>query len=455
MKKMVSTNPATGEINEEFELYSGERIDQTLTKAKATFLEWKNLEISERAHHLKMAAAQLRKDKDELGRIITIEMGKPIKESVPEVEKCAWALEYFAENAENFLASESVETDAMESGVSFEPKGVILSIMPWNFPFWQALRFAAPALVGGNTVILKHASSVPMCALAIEKMFTDAGLPEGVFQTLLVDGKTASNLIARDEIAAVTFTGSLNAGSKVAEAAGRNLKKAVLELGGSDPFIVLDDANVEMAAKVGANSRFLNAGQSCIAAKRFIVTESVADEFLRVFVESAKQLKVGDPMDPQTDVGPLVNAKQVDLIDGQVEDAVDKGANLLLEGGRLDRPGSFYAPVILSNVNENMRVLKEETFGPVAPVIIVKDEDEAIRIAGNSDFGLGASLWTEDRDHAMELEKRIESGVVSVNSMVASDPRLPFGGSKKSGIGRELYKYGLYEFMNIKSIKVY
>ncbi|MBP2030033.1 succinate-semialdehyde dehydrogenase/glutarate-semialdehyde dehydrogenase [Methanohalophilus levihalophilus] len=455
MKKMVSRNPATGEINEEFELYSGERIDQTLTRARSTFLEWKDLDISERAHHLKMAAAQLRKEKDELGRIITIEMGKPIKESVPEVEKCAWALEYFAENAEEFLAPEAVETDAMESGVSFEPKGVILSIMPWNFPFWQALRFGAPALVGGNTVILKHASSVPMCALAIEKVLLDAGLLEGVFQTLLIDGKTASELIDRDEIAAVTFTGSLNAGSKVAEAAGRNMKKAVLELGGSDPFIVLDDANVEMAAEVGVNSRFLNGGQSCIAAKRFIVTEAVADEFLRVFVESAKQLKVGDPMDPQTDIGPLVNPEQVDLIDAQVKDAVDKGAGTLLEGGRIDSPGSFYKPVVLSNVNENMRVLKEETFGPVAPIVIVKDENEAIRVAGSTDFGLGASIWTEDREHAMELEKHIESGVVSVNSMVASDPRLPFGGTKKSGIGRELYKYGLYEFMNIKSIKVY
>lgn len=455
MKKMVSMNPATGKINEEFEFYSEKRINRTLTKARATFLEWKDLDISERAHYLKTAAAQLRKDKDELGRSITIEMGKPIKESVPEVEKCAWALEYFAENAENFLAPEAVETDALDSGISFEPKGVILSIMPWNFPFWQALRFAAPALVGGNTVILKHASSVPMCALAIEKVFTDAGLPEGAFQTLLIDGRTASELIARDEIAAVTFTGSLNAGSKVAEAAGRNMKKAVLELGGSDPFIVLDDANVEMAAKAGVNSRFQNGGQSCIAAKRFIVTEAVADEFLRIFIGSARQLKVGDPMDPQTDVGPLVNVEQVDIIDAQVKDAVDKGADLLLEGGRLDRPGTFYAPVILSNVNENMRVLKEETFGPVAPVIIVKDEDEAIRVAGNSDFGLGASLWTEDREHAMEIEKRIESGMLSVNSMVASDPRLPFGGVKKSGIGRELHKYGLYEFMNIKSIKVY
>ena len=425
MTKMISINPATGEINKEFELYSEERIDQTLAKARSAFLEWKELEITERAHYLKRAAAQLRKNKEELGRIITIEMGKPIKESIPEVEKCAWGLEYFAENAENFLAPEAVETDAPESGVSFEPKGVILSIMPWNFPFWQALRFGAPALVGGNTVILKHASSVPMCALAIEKVFADAGLPEGVFQTLLIEGRTASELIARDEISAVTFTGSLSAGRKVAEAAGRNMKKAVLELGGSDPFIVLDDANVEMAAKAGVNSRFQNSGQSCIAAKRFIVTEAVADEFLRIFLETARQLKVGDPMDPETDVGPLVNSKQVDLIDAQVKDAVDKGADLLLEGGRPDSPGAFYAPVVLSNVNENMRVLKEETFGPVAPVIIVKDEDEAIQVAGNTDFGLGASLWTEDREHAMEIEKRIESGVLSVNSMVASDPPPP------------------------------
>ncbi len=454
MKKMVSINPATGEINREFEIYSQENINEAIKKSRTAFSEWKNLDISERAEYLTNAAKVLRIRKKELGEIITMEMGKPIKESIPEVEKCAWALEYFAENAERFLEPEIVETDAKKAYVSFEPRGTILCIMPWNFPFWQALRFASPALSGGNVVLLKHSSYVPLCALELEKVFLDAGFP-GVFQTLLIDGSTASSLIKRREIDAVSLTGSVSAGQKVGEVCGQNMKKLVIELGGSDPFIVLADADIEKAAKIGVASRFLDAGQSCIAAKRFIVEESIADEFTKKFVEYAANLKVGDPMHSDTDIGPLVREEQIELLEEQVKDALSKGAKALLEGGRLERNGFFYSPIVLSDVTQEMKVLKEETFGPVAPVIPVKDESSAIKVANESEFGLGASIWSEDRDKALRLAKEIEAGVVVVNSLVKSDPRLPFGGIKKSGIGRELSKFGLYEFMNIKSISVY
>ncbi|SNQ61408.1 NAD-dependent succinate-semialdehyde dehydrogenase [Candidatus Methanoperedens nitratireducens] len=455
MKKMISINSATGEINREFELYSQERINEAIRKSRTAFSEWKNLDISDRAEYLTNAAKVLRRRKKELGEIITLEMGKPVKESIPEVEKCAWALEYFAENAERFLEPEIVETDARKSYVSFEPRGAILCIMPWNFPFWQALRFASPALSGGNVVLLKHSSYVPLCALELEKVFLEAGFPEGVFQTLLIDGSTASALIKRKEIDAVSLTGSVSAGQKVAEVCGQNMKKFVLELGGSDPFIVLADADIEKAAKIGVASRFLDAGQSCIAAKRFIVEESIAEVFTSKFVEYASNLKVGDPMDPDTDIGPLVREEQIELLEEQVKDALSRGARVLLEGGRLQRRGFFYSPVVLSDVTWEMKVLKEETFGPVAPVVPVKDESEAIKVANDSELGLGASIWSKDRDKALRLAKEIEAGVVVVNSLVKSDPRLPFGGVKKSGIGRELSKFGLYEFMNIKSISVY
>lgn len=455
MKKMVSINPATGETNREFELYSQEKINEAVRNSKIAFSGWKNLDISDRAEYLTNAAKVLRRRKKELGEIITLEMGKPIKESIPEVEKCAWALEYFAENAEGFLEPEIVETDAKKAYVSFEPRGTILCIMPWNFPFWQALRFASPALSGGNVVLLKHSSYVPLCALELEKVFSEAGFPEGVFQTLLIDGSTASSLIKRKEIDAVSLTGSVSAGQKVAEVCGQNMKKFVLELGGSDPFIVLADADIEKAAKIAVASRFLDAGQSCIAAKRFIVEESIAEEFTSKFVEYASNLKVGDPMHPDTDIGPLVREEQIELLEEQVKDAFSKGAKALLEGGRLERKGFFYSPVVLSDVTREMKVLKEETFGPVAPVIPVKDESSAIKAANESELGLGASIWSEDRDKALRLAKELEAGVVVVNSLVKSDPRLPFGGVKKSGIGRELSRFGLYEFMNIKSVSVY
>lgn len=452
---MVSINPATGEINREFEFYSQNRVNEVVKKAKSAFSEWRNLDISDRAEYLKSAAKVLRKRKEELGKLITMEMGKAIKESISEVEKSAWSLEYFAENAERFLEPEKVETDAQKAYISFEPRGIVLSIMPWNFPFWQALRFGSPALAGGNVVILKHSSYVPLCALELEKVFLEAGFPKGVYQTLLIDGAAASSLISRDEISAVSLTGSISAGQKVAEIAGKNIKKVVLELGGSDPFIVLDDADIEEAAKVGVASRFIVAGQSCIAAKRFIVVRNAAEEFTSRFVEFAKELRVGDPMDKDTDIGPLVREEQINLLEGQVEDALSRGAKALLKGGRVKRRGFFYSPVILTSLTKDMKVLKEETFGPVAPIISVKNEAEALKIANETEFGLGASIWSGDRERALLLAKKIDSGVVVINSLVKSDPCLPFGGVKKSGIGRELSKFGLYEFMNIKSISVY
>lgn len=434
MKKMVSINPATGDVNREFEFYSHEKINESIKKSRDAFSDWKRMDVSERGRHLISAAKVLRRKKKDLGEIITMEMGKPIKESIPEVEKCAWALEYFGENAERFLEPQIVETDANKAYVSFEPRGTILCIMPWNFPFWQALRFAAPE---------------------IEKVFSDAGFPEGVFQTLLIDGPTASSLIKRKEIDAVSLTGSVFAGQHVAEVCAQNMKKFVLELGGSDPFIVLEDADIEQAAKIAVLSRFQDAGQSCIAAKRFIVVQSIAQEFTSKFVEITSKLKVGNPMDPDTDIGPLVRKEQIQIIEDQVQDSLSKGAKVLLSGGRLPGKGYFYSPVILTDVTKEMKVINEETFAPVAPVIPVKDEAEAISTANDSELGLGASLWTKDINNGIRLSRELEAGVVVINSLVKSDPRLPFGGIKKSGIGRKLSKFGLYEFMNIKSVSVF
>jgi succinate-semialdehyde dehydrogenase/glutarate-semialdehyde dehydrogenase len=452
---MTSVNPATGEVNKKIPCHSEKEIKERLVNAGKALALWKELEIPERAKYLKKAAAVLRKKKDELGRLITIEMGKVIRESVPEVEKCAWVLEYFAENAESFLERQVIKTDAKESYVTFEPLGVVLSIMPWNFPFWQAFRFGSPALAGGNVVLLKHSSYTPLCALAIEDVYNEAGFPEGVYQTLLIPGKSASSLIAHDRINAVSLTGSVAAGQEVGETAGKNMKKFILELGGSDPFIVLKDADVEAASKVGVASRFLNAGQSCIAAKRFIVEEAIASEFTSRFVELTKDLKVGDPLDPESQIGPLVTEEQASLLDEQTTDALAKGAKFLLKGGRQGKKGPFYSPVVLTDITKDMKVYSEETFGPVAPIIKVKDENEAVRTANDTVFGLGASLWSSDRERAQKIAMELESGVVSINSLVKSDPRLPFGGIKKSGIGRELSKFGLLEFMNIKTVSVF
>jgi succinate-semialdehyde dehydrogenase/glutarate-semialdehyde dehydrogenase len=451
--KIRSVNPASGELNGEFDIHSRQVIDEKIQAARKAFDEWEKEPIVERCFSIECVAEVLRDRKQELAELITTEMGKPVKESLSEIEKCAWTCDYFSQSAETFLAAEFVETDAETSGFVYEP--VVLSIMPWNFPFWQALRFGIPALAGGNTVLLKHASNVPMCALEMENIFTEAGLPEGTYQTLLVDGPTASSLISRDEINAVSFTGSRSAGEKVAEAAGKNIKKFILELGGSDPLIVLEDADLGKVAKAAVSARFQNCGQSCIAAKRLLVDEKIAEDFTDVFADNVEKLKIGDPMDAGTDMGPLASEKQRDILGGQVERTLKMGANVVLEGGIKEGEGAYYMPVVLNDINKMAPVVTEETFGPVAPIITFKNEEEAISIANSTEFGLGASIWSRETERAMRMTRHIEAGVITINNVVASDPRLPFGGMKKSGVGRELYRTGMLEFMNIKSMKVY
>jgi succinate-semialdehyde dehydrogenase/glutarate-semialdehyde dehydrogenase len=455
MESMRSVNPATGEIIGDFELDTEYIVEDKIRLSGKDFTDWKSTSPFDRSMYLDNVAGILRERKQELAEMITREMGKTIKESLGEIEKCAVLSEYFARNVERFLAAEFVDTDAETSGFLYEPLGTILNIMPWNFPFWQAMRTAVPALAGGNVVLLKHSSNVPGCALEIEKIFCAAGLPPGAYQTLLIRGELASGLISRDEISAVSFTGSNPAGEKVAAEAGRCMKKFVLELGGSDPFVVLEDADLKKAAEGAVKSRFRNTGQSCTAAKRFIVAASIAGEFTEAFVSRVEKLRVGDPMDRNTQMGPLISAKQRDKLQEQIDKTLSMGAEVLLEGGPMEGDGFFYMPTVLSHVKENTPVLTEETFGPVAPIITFNDEREAVDLANSTQFGLGASVWTEDRDRAMALVRNIHAGVIAINHIVTSDPGLPFGGFKKSGIGRELYRVGMQEFMQIKSLKVY
>jgi len=399
-------------------------------------------------------AQELRKDKEELARTATIEMGKAIKEARSEVEKCAWAMEYFADYGRIFSTDEVVITDARKSFVTFGPLGVIGSIMPWNFPYWQALRFAAPSLMVGNTIVLKPASATMQCGIEIEKCFDKIGIPTGVFQTLIGDSSIAEALIDSD-VNAVTFTGSVSAGAKVAQRATSQIKKCVLELGGSDPFIVCEDAEIEKASNGAVKGRFINCGQSCIASKRFIVVKKIANEFIEKFVQKVEKLKVGDPMSDHTDMGPLVNADGLNKIDSIVKDVVKEGAEVLTGGERIKGKGYFYKPTVLKNVSPKMRVAQEEVFGPVAPIMVADDDMQAIKLANDTQYGLGASIWTEDLDKAEKFSRMVQSGIVSVNSVVASDPRVPFGGVKKSGFGRELSRYGMLEFVNIKSVRFY
>jgi succinate-semialdehyde dehydrogenase/glutarate-semialdehyde dehydrogenase/succinyl-CoA reductase len=390
-----------------------------------------------------------------------MEMGKAIKESRAEVEKCIWAMEYFADNGKIFLTDEIINTEARKSTVSFEPLGVIASLMPWNFPYWQALRFAAPSLIAGNTIILKPSSITMQCGIQMEKIFEKVGLPDGVFQTIIASSKEAEYLIDSDNVSAVTFTGSVPVGAKVAQRATAQLKKTVLELGGSDPFIVCEDADIEKASSGAVKGRFINCGQSCIASKRFIVVKKVANEFIEKFVEKTEKLKVGDPLSDDTDVGPLVNSQAVESIDGIVKRSIKEGAQLLTGGQRKDVKvnggvkGFFYSPTIFKNVTQDMELSQEETFGPVAPILTVDDEAQAIEIANNTKFGLGASIWTQDLSKAERYSRAVQAGMVTVNNVVVSDPRVPFGGIKNSGFGRELSAYGILEFVNIKSVRFY
>ena len=447
-----SINPATGEVLETFTETSAAEIERILATAHAEFLAWRDVPFAARGQLMRKAGAVLRAHKVEYARTMALEMGKPIVQGEAEVDKCALTCDYYAEHAETFLAPQPRQTDAAKSYVRFDPLGPVLAVMPWNFPFWQVFRFAAPALMAGNAAVLKHASNVPRCALHIEGVFRDAGFPPGLFATVLVGPSAVGGLIADPRIVAVTLTGSEHAGRQVAERAGHELKKTVLELGGSDPFIVLADADVAAAARTAADARLVNSGQSCITAKRFIVVEPVADAFIARFADELRARRLGDPLARDTQVGPQARVDLRDDLHRQVAESVKRGARLVLGGEVPAGRGAFYPPTLLSAVDKGMPAFDEETFGPVAAVIRAKDEADAIRLANDSEFGLGAALWTQDRARAEQLAARIEAGAVFVNGLVKSDPRLPFGGIKRSGYGRELSEYGIREFVNIKSV---
>ncbi len=449
---IASINPATGQTLRRFDAHSEAEIERRLALAAGLFPRWRTVSFSERSARLARAADILEARKQEWGRIMTLEMGKPIGAAIAEAEKCAWACRYYAEHAERFLADEPAATDASASYVRYDPLGAVLAVMPWNFPFWQVFRFAAPALMAGNVGLLKHASNVPQCALAIEEIFQEAGFPEGAFQTLLIGAERVASLIEDPRIAAVTLTGSEGAGVSVGRAAGAQLKKTVLELGGSDPFIVMPSADVAAAAATAVKARTINNGQSCIAAKRFIVHEAVADEFERIFVERMAALKIGDPADTTVEIGPLATPAIAAEVDDLVQRSVAAGAKLRLGGKRLDGPGNFYAPTVLADVPPDSPAAVEEIFGPVASLFRVKSLDDAIALANRTRFGLGASAWTRDEAERDRLVRGIEAGAVFINGMVKSDPRLPFGGIKKSGYGRELALQGIREFVNVKAV---
>jgi succinate-semialdehyde dehydrogenase/glutarate-semialdehyde dehydrogenase len=447
-----SINPATEDVLEAFEPTSPRDLDRMLATAHAAFAEWRATPMASRAVLMHEAARVLRRRQAEFARTMALEMGKPVAQGEAEVEKCAWVCDYYADRAAEFLAPQLRQTDAAKSYVRFDPLGVVLAVMPWNFPFWQVFRFAAPALMAGNAGLLKHASNVPRCALSIEEVFREAGFPRGLFATALVESSTVAGLIDDPRIVAVTLTGSDGAGSKVAERCGRALKKTVLELGGSDPYIVLADADVDAAARVAADARLVNSGQSCIAAKRFIAVESVARVFAERFAEELRSRRMGDPLSRETQVGPQARVDLRDDLHRQVEESLKRGAVRLLGGEIPPGRGAFYPPTLLSAVDKGMPAFDEETFGPVAAVIAAKDESDAVRLANDSPFGLGAAIWTRDRERAERLAAEIEAGAVFVNGLVKSDPRLPFGGVKRSGYGRELSEYGIREFVNIKSV---
>jgi succinate-semialdehyde dehydrogenase/glutarate-semialdehyde dehydrogenase len=452
---MKSINPATEQVIAEYAEHTPVQIERALHSAEKAFGQWRSVPIKDRGALLKEAGAGLRRKRDELARLMAMEMGKPIAAGEAEVEKCAGACEFFAENAASFLAERKIQSDASRSYVRFDPLGPVLAIMPWNFPIWQVIRFAAPALMAGNVVLLKHAPNVPGCALAIERTFTDAKFPPGVFSTLLIEDNTAAEKwIDHPAIRAVTLTGSERAGRAVSSAAGRALKKTVMELGGSDPFIVLADADVPSVAARAAEARCINSGQSCIAAKRFIVERAIADEFEAAMTAAMATMKVGDPLDRATRVGPLARLDLLETLHRQVQRSVEQGAKLRLGGRRRAGKGFFYEPTVLADVRPGMAAFDEETFGPVAAVVRSDDAAEAVRLANGSRYGLGASLWTRDIDRAQNLAGQIESGAVFINGIVKSDARLPFGGVKNSGWGRELSQFGIYEFVNIKTIWV-
>ena len=451
---MVSVNPATEQELARFEEHTWDDVDRALDRAWAARAGWRDTPVGARAVRFTDLAAHLRRERSRLGALLTAEMGKPIVEAEAEVEKCAWTAEWFAEHAERLLEPRPAPSSATESHVQFRPLGVVLAVMPWNFPLWQVFRAAIPALMAGNVMVLKHASNVPQAALAAADAFAAAGFPHGVFQTLLVGSGAVERIVRDGRVAGVTLTGSDTAGARVAEVAGAALKKTVLELGGSDPFIVLEDADVAAAARVACRARNQNNGQSCIAAKRFIVVEQVADEFERLFVEAVAALRVGDPASRDTNVGPLAREDLVTALERQVTESVALGARPAVGGRRVAGTGYYFEPTVLTGVTREMPAFREETFGPVAAVVRVQDADEAVAVANDSQYGLGAAIWTGDAERGKRLAGEVEAGAVFVNGMVASDARLPFGGVKRSGYGRELSEFGLLEFVNVQTVWV-
>ncbi|HEY5132670.1 MAG TPA: NAD-dependent succinate-semialdehyde dehydrogenase [Candidatus Krumholzibacteriaceae bacterium] len=453
--EMKSMNPATGKVVGTYEELAPESVGRAIDESEAALVGWRETSFAERASLMRGAAGVLRRGAADLSTLMALEMGKPVRQGRAEVEKCALVCEYYAEHAARFLEPETVATDARRSFVTFQPLGVVLAVMPWNFPFWQVFRFAAPALMAGNAGLLKHASNVCGCALAIEDVFTKAAFPRGIFRTLLVGSGAVEGIIAHRAVRAVTLTGSSPAGRAVARAAGEHLKKTVLELGGSDAYVILEDADIEEAAAICAASRLINSGQSCIAAKRFIVPASRGAEFTDIFLQKMNAARVGDPLDEATDVGPLARPDLRDDLHRQVVDSVRNGAVCLAGGAIPAGPGAFYPPTVLAGVRKGMSAYDEELFGPVAAVITVKDEEEAIRVANDTSFGLGAAVFTLDLERGERIAAtRIEAGSCFVNSFVKSDPRLPFGGIKESGYGRELSHFGIREFVNVKTVYV-
>jgi succinate-semialdehyde dehydrogenase / glutarate-semialdehyde dehydrogenase len=451
---IASINPATGELTKRFDAHIDTEIESALDRAVSAFEKHRRSSFAERAAKLQHAAELLEKDREHFGRIITSEMGKLLRGSIDEIDKCARGCRFYAEHGEKFLSEQIVSSDPGRSYVRHEPLGAVLAIMPWNFPFWQVFRFAAPALMAGNVGLLKHASNVPQCALAIEEIFRDAGFGPGVFQTLLIENEAVEKIIRDPRVKAVTLTGSERAGSAVASTAGREIKKSVLELGGSDPFIVMPSAKLDDAISIGVKSRMVNSGQSCIAAKRFIIADAIYDQYVAQFVEKMKKSKLGDPAEETTEVAPLSSENILRGVDEQVQKSIAAGAKILCGGKPADGPGYFYEPTVLAEIPKNAPAYREEVFGPVALFFRARDREEAVTIANDSTFGLGASVWTNEPAEQEFFSHELESGMVFVNAMVASDPRVPFGGVKRSGYGRELGAEGIREFVNIKTVVV-
>ena len=454
MGLLKSINPATEELFAEFKEIDIVSTKEIIRKSSISQKEWSEVDIEKKSKIILNIASFIREKKKLYARIITREMGKPISEAIGEVEKCAWLCEYYAENGSKFLADKYIDSNAKSSFVSFEPLGVILGVMPWNFPFWQVFRFAIPALLAGNSVLLKHASNVQGSALAIEKIFHNSAIPNNAFRTLIVGSSMVSDIISNKYVKAVSLTGSEYAGSKVGECSGKHLKKTVLELGGADPFIVMPDANMSNCIDAAIKGRMLNNGQSCIAAKRFIVHSSVYDQFINGLKEGLQELKIGNPMDKETVIGPLAREDILEELDQQVQNSVKLGGKLIIGGSKIGEEGYFYSPTILTNITKEMPVYYEETFGPVFTIIKFNSTDDMIEISNDSEFGLGGSIWSEDKEKALSIARKIEAGAIFINDFTKSDPRLPFGGIKKSGYGRELSEFGIREFVNIKTISV-